>query len=105
MDVCARRDQRVADLRERVKVSVSVIVIVIVRVRVDVRPRCDQRVADLDTTPEMTRGNRKSQFHEFTGELTSKVNFHYFSRSQWLHLPNPADRRRIYGGHDIITKK
>ena len=26
------------------------------------------------STPELTQGNRKSQFHEFAGELTSKVN-------------------------------
>ena len=26
-----------------------------------------------DTTPELTRGNRTSQFHEFTGELTPKA--------------------------------
>ena len=47
------------------------------------------------STPELTRSNRKSLFHEFTGELTSKVNPHYLSRSQWLHLPNPTARRRI----------
>ena len=34
---------------------------------------------------------RKSQFHEFTGELTSKVD----SSGQWLQLPNPNARRRI----------
>ena len=28
----------------------------------------------LRATPELTQGNRKSQFHEFAGELTSKVN-------------------------------
>ena len=40
------------------------------------------------TTLDPTRGNRESQFHESTGELTSKVNYHYLSRSQWLQLPN-----------------
>jgi len=49
-------------------------------------------------TPELTRGNRKSPFHEFTTELTSKVNSHYRSRSQWLQLPNPTACRRIKGG-------
>jgi hypothetical protein len=44
------------------------------------------------------RGNRKSQFHKFKGELTSKVNSHHLSRSQWLQLPNPNACRRIYGG-------
>ena len=47
------------------------------------------------TTTELTRGNRKSQLHEFTGELTSKVNSHYLSRSQWLQLPNSTARQRI----------
>ena len=28
--------------------------------------------------------NCQSQFHEFTGELTSKVDSHYLSRTQWL---------------------
>ena len=37
----------------------------------------------------------ESQFHEVTRELTSKVNSHYLSRSQWLQLPNPTARRRI----------
>ena len=40
------------------------------------------------TTPELTRGNRESQFHEFLGGSTSKVNSNYRSRSQWLQLPN-----------------
>ena len=39
---------------------------------------------------ELTRGHRKSQFHKFTGELTSKVDSHYLSRSQWLQLPYPT---------------
>jgi hypothetical protein len=55
----------------------------------------DLRVRPAATTPELTRGNRRSQFHEFTGELTSKVNSHYPSRNQWLQLPNPTARRRI----------
>ena len=46
-------------------------------------------------TLELTRGHRKSQFYESTGELTSKVNSHFLSRSQWLQLPNPTSRRRI----------
>ena len=29
------------------------------------------------------------------GELASKVNSHYLSRSQWLQLPNPTAGRRI----------
>ena len=37
-------------------------------------------------TPGPTRGNCKSQFHNFTGELTSKVNPHNLSRDQWLQL-------------------
>ena len=45
-------------------------------------------------TPEFTRGNHKGQFHEFTGKLTSKVNYNYRSRSQWLQLPNPTACRR-----------
>jgi hypothetical protein len=49
------------------------------------------------TTPELTRGNRKSQFYEFTGDLTSKVHSHYLSRSQWLQQPNPTARRIIWG--------
>jgi len=51
-----------------------------------------------EITPDPTRGKRKSQSHELTRELTSKVNSHYLSRSQWLQLPNPTARRRIYGG-------
>ena len=47
------------------------------------------------STPELTRDNCKSQSHEFTRELTSKVNSHYLSRSQWLQLPNPSAVRRI----------
>ena len=46
--------------------------------------------------------NRKSQFHEQTGELTSKVNFQYLSRNQWLQLPNPTARRRIKGGQELL---
>ena len=46
-------------------------------------------------TPELTRGNRKGQNHEFAGKLTSKVDSKYLSRSQWLQLPNPTARRRI----------
>ena len=53
-----------------------------------------QQVASL-AIPDPTRGNHKSQFHELTGELTSKVTSHYLSRSQWLQLPNPTARRRI----------
>ena len=49
-------------------------------------------------TPELTRDNRKSQFHEFTGKLTSNVNFIYLSRDLWLQLPNLIARRRIKGG-------
>ena len=45
-----------------------------------------------DSTPELTRGNRKSQFREFTEELMSKVDSHYLSRSQWRLLPNPTAR-------------
>ena len=41
------------------------------------------------------RGKRNSQFHEFTGKVTSKVNSHYLSRSQWLQLPNPTAHRRF----------
>ena len=47
------------------------------------------------TTPDPTRGNRGSQFHELTGELTSKVCSNYRSRSQRLQLSNPTVRRRI----------
>ena len=43
-------------------------------------------------TPELTRGNHKSQFHEITGELTPHVNSHHLSCSQWLQLPNPTAR-------------
>ena len=46
-------------------------------------------------TLELTRGNRRSQFHKPSGGLASKVNSHYLSRSQWLRLPNPTARRRI----------
>ena len=46
-------------------------------------------------TPELTRGNRKSQFQEFTGRFTSKVNSRYLSRSQWLQLPNLSASGRI----------
>ena len=38
-------------------------------------------------TPELTRGNRKSQFQNFTGELTSKVNSHLLTRGQCPQLP------------------
>jgi len=48
-----------------------------------------------DSTPELTRGNCKSKFHEFTWELTSKGHFHCLSRRQLLQLPNPTARRRI----------
>ena len=47
------------------------------------------------TTPDPMRGNRKSQRHQFTGELTSKVHSRHLLRSQWLQLPNPTARRRI----------
>ena len=47
--------------------------------------RLDPRYLSVPT-PELTRGNRKSQLHKFTGEWTSKVKSHYLSRSQWLHL-------------------
>ena len=47
------------------------------------------------TAPELTRGDRKSQSYELTVELTSTVDSHYLSRSQWLQLPYPAARRRI----------
>ena len=50
------------------------------------------------TTTELTQCNRKSHLHELTGELTSIVNSHHLSRSQWLQLPNPTARRRIQGG-------
>ena len=50
---------------------------------------------DLHTTPELTRDNRKSQFHEFAWKFTPKVDFNYPSRSQWLQLPNPTACRRI----------
>ena len=48
-------------------------------------------------TPQLTRGNRKSQFHDCTGKSTSKVNFHHLSRNQWLKMPNSTARRRIEG--------
>ena len=37
---------------------------------------------DRSATPELTRGNRKSQNQEFAGQLASKVNSNYRSRSQ-----------------------
>ena len=55
-------------------------------------PRCFQALIDyaktldfeqVSSTLELTRGNRQGQFHEFTGQLTSKVNSSYHSRSQW----------------------
>jgi hypothetical protein len=49
------------------------------------------------STPELTRGNRPSEFHEFTGELTSKINSHYLSRSQWLQLPTSISRQKNQG--------
>ena len=56
---------------------------------------CFQR--PLSTTPELTRGNRKNRIDEISGELTSKVNSHFLSRSQWCQLLNPNARRRIHG--------
>ena len=56
------------------------------------------RFLEEQATPELTRGNRKSQFHEFTGESMLKVDSHYPSRGQWLQLPNSTARRRIQGG-------
>jgi len=49
--------------------------------------------------PELTRGNRKSQFHGFDGELTSKVISNYLSRSQWLKLPDSllVEESRVEG--------
>jgi len=47
-----------------------------------------RRMVCLLSLPE-TRGNRKSQFHEFKGDLATRVNFHYLSRSQSLQLLNP----------------
>ena len=55
----------------------------------------DEGVGVGGSTPELTRGNRKSQFYEFTGELMSEVNFNFLSRSQWLQQPNSTARRRI----------
>ena len=43
-------------------------------------------------TPELTRGKSKSRSHEFTGELTSKVDSPNPSRSQWLQLPTRTAR-------------
>ena len=47
------------------------------------------------TALDPLKSNRKSQFHESTGELESEVNSHYLSRSQWLQLPNTTARRGI----------
>ena len=47
------------------------------------------------TTPELTRGNHKSQFHEFTEESTSKVYSHYLSRSQWLRTQLLVEESRV----------
>ena len=58
-----------------------------------------------EPTPDPTRGNRQGQFHEFTGDLTSNVNSHYLSRSQWLQLSNPIARRRIQGGMQRVSSE
>ena len=57
------------------------------------------RVIKKETTQELTRSNRKSQFHGFTGKLMSKVNSRYLSRSQWLQLPNSTacQKSRVEG--------
>ena len=68
---------------------------------IDIKPAtagaisCQDTDLNVSSAPELTCGNRKSQFHEFAGELTSNVNPHYLSRSQWLQLPNLTARRRI----------
>jgi len=54
-----------------------------------------QSFIQLGNLPRVDAMQSQSQFHEFTGELTSKVNSHYLSRSEWLQLPNPTARRRI----------
>jgi hypothetical protein len=58
------------------------------------------------STTELTRGNRKSQFHEFTGKLTSNVDFYYLSRSQWLQLEfrTPFERAHLERFNDLCTE-
>jgi len=71
-----------------------VALLLVVPLTLRIHPLFEVRAA----TPDPTRGNRKSQFHEVTGELASKVHPHYLSRGQWLQLPNPTAGRRIQGG-------
>ena len=56
-------------------------------------------------TPDLTRGDRKCQLHKFTGELVPKGNSYYLSHSQWLQLPNPTARRRVWGGQRADRNK
>ena len=53
-------------------------------------------------SPDSTRGNCKSQFHKFAGELTLHVTFHYLSRSQWLQLPNLSAAQRTTPGTGTV---